>query len=313
MLWYLLPMILQKGTLWQRIVCVTENALSTGALLSIATEYEFIEDYGMRFFVRMLSGLRLKDEAKQQQEEESAATGSQANPFLPYEHDLFVADISDTHVAILNKFNVVEHHLLIITRRFEDQEVLLTPDDFKALLTCMAEYRCLGFYNAGAAAGASQKHKHIQIVPLPLAPESLQVPIEPLLEKAGYKDGLGTIPAFPFLHVFARIEPETVKAQPDAVEKTFALYCAMLNRVGMASPDRGGIKRQSGPYCLLVAQDWMLLVPRSHEFFDSISVNSLGFAGALLVRDKEQMEMVKSCGPMTVLRKVALPVSVKRE
>ena len=306
-------MTLQKGTLWQKILRVTENGLSTGALLSLPTEYEFIEDCGMRFFVRMLSGLRLKDEAKQQQEKESAATGVQSNPFLPYEDDLFVTDISNSHVAILNKFNVVEHHLLIITRRFEDQETLLTRDDFKALRTCMAEYRCLGFYNAGVAAGASQKHKHLQIVPLPLAPEGPQVPIEPLLAKAVYKDGLGIIPAFPFLHVFARIGPETLKARSDAGEKTFALYCAMLKRAGMASPDRGGIKKQSGPYCLLVAQDWMLLVPRSQEFFDSISVNSLGFAGALLVRDKEQMDKVKGCGPMTVLREVGLPVSVKRE
>ena len=306
-------MTLQKGTLWQKILRVTENALKSGTLLSIPTAYEFVEDCGMRFFVRMLSSLRLKDEAKQQQEKESTATGVQANPFLPYENDLFVADISDTHVAILNKFNVVEHHLLIITRRFEDQEDLLTPGDFKALRICMSEYSCLGFYNAGAAAGASQKHKHIQIVPLPLAPEGPQVPIGPLFAKAIYKDGLGTIPAFPFLHVFARIGPQTVKARSETMEKTFALYCAMLNRLGMASPDREGIKRQSGPYCLLVAEDWMLLVPRSQEFFDSISVNSLGFAGSLLVRDKEQMESVKGCGPMSVLREVGLPVSGRRK
>ena len=301
-------MTLQKGTLWQKIVHVTENAIKSGVLLSIPTEYEFVEDCGMSFFVRMLSGLRLKDEAKQRQEKESAATGVQANPFLPYEKDLFVADISDTHVAILNKFNVVEHHLLIITRRFEDQETLLTPGDFKALRTCMSEYNCLGFYNAGIAAGASQKHKHIQIVPLPLAPLGPQVPIGPLLAKAAYKDedGLGTVPAFPFLHVFARIGPDTE-------EKTYALYCAMLKRLGMASPEKGGSTRQSAPYCLLVAQDWMLLVPRSHEFFDSISVNSLGFAGALLVRDKEQLERMKGCGPMTVLREVGLPFSGKRE
>lgn len=306
-------MTFQKGTLWQKILRVTEKALSAGKLLSIPTEYEFVEDCGMRFFVRRLSSLRLKDEAKQRQDKESAVTGIQANPFLPYEKDLFVADISDSHVAILNKFNVVEYHLLIITRIFEDQETLLTPEDFKALQTCMAEYCCLGFYNGGVAAGASQKHKHLQIVPLPLAPEGPQVPIWPLLAKANYKDGLATIPAFPFLHVFARIETDTVKAGSDAWEKTFSLYCHMLNRVGMASPDRGGIQRQSGPYCLLVAQDWMLLVPRSQEFFDSISVNSLGFAGALLVRDKDQMERVKSCGPMTVLSEVGLPVSGKRE
>ena len=79
----------------------------------------------------------------------------------------------------------------------------------------------------------------------------------------------------------------------------------MLRRVGMTAPDREGLQRQSGPYCLIVTRDWMLLVPRSREFFESISINSLGFAGALLVRNKEEMERVKSCGPMTVLRKVA--------
>jgi ATP adenylyltransferase len=57
----------------------------------------------------------------------------------------------------------------------------------------------------------------------------------------------------------------------------------------------------------------MLLVPRSREFFDAISINSLGFAGALLVRNEEQLERVRSCGPMTVLREVALPVSEKQE
>jgi ATP adenylyltransferase len=51
----------------------------------------------------------------------------------------------------------------------------------------------------------------------------------------------------------------------------------------------------------------MLLVPRSEEFFDGTSVNSLGFAGALLVRSREEMERLKARGPMTALRGVAVP------
>ena len=306
-------MLLQKGTLWQQIVRVTEKALLTGALLPIPTGYEFVADSGILFLVRILSGLRLKDEARKQQEKEFSTTGKQINPFLPYENDLFVANISDTHVAVLNKFNVLEHHLLIITREFEDQESLLTPHDFQAFWTCMAEYNGLGFYNGGEAAGASQRHKHLQIVPLPLLPKGPQVPIEPLLAKARFEGPFGTLPAFPFLHVFAHIKSGTVKSPPDAAENTFEVYSAMLRKVGMASPDREGLQRQSGPYCLIITRDWMLLVPRSREFFDSVSVNALGFAGALLVRNEEQMERVKSCGPMTVLREVALPVSGKRE
>ncbi len=74
-------MTLQKGTLWQKILGVTENALSTGALLPIPTEYEFIEDCGMRFFVRILSGLRLKDEAKQTAGEGVGCNRRSGKPF----------------------------------------------------------------------------------------------------------------------------------------------------------------------------------------------------------------------------------------
>src|SRR5512139_3690193 len=144
-------MALKEGTLWQEVVRVTENALGNGALFPVPTEYEFIDDNKVRFFVRILSGLRRKDEAKKQQEKEESTTGRKINPFLPYDKDLFVAAISDTHVAILNKFNVVEHHLLIITRDFEDQETLLTLHDFRALCICMSEYNSLGFYNGGEA------------------------------------------------------------------------------------------------------------------------------------------------------------------
>lgn len=305
-------MAFKNGTLWQEVVRVTDNALGTGALLPVATEYEFIDDNNVRFFVRILSGLRRKDEAKKQQEKEAEATGRQVNPFLPYEKDLFVASISDTHVAILNKFNVVEHHLLLVTRDFEDQETLLTLHDFDALCTCMTEYDSLGFYNGGEAAGASQRHKHLQLIPIPLAPEGPQLPIDPLLDEAITENDFGIIPAFPFLHVFARIAPEALKPTYETAEKTFNIYCEMLLRVDMTSPEREGLKRQSGPYCLLVTRKWMLLVPRSQEFFDSISVNSLGFAGALLVRNKEQLDRVKSYGPMNMLRDVALPVSEKQ-
>ena len=81
----------------------------------------------------------------------------------------------------------------------------------------------------------------------------------------------------------------------------------MLKHVGLETPETEGTKRQSSPYCLLITREWMLLVPRSQEFFNSISINSLGFAGALLVRNSEQMNILKKLGPMTALKSVALP------
>lgn len=299
--------ILKKGTLWQDIVKTTQNALRIGAQFPMPTDYEFIEDSGIRFFVRILSRLHEKDEAHKKQHEESLAAQKTVNPFLPYDKNMFVADISETHVALLNKFNVVEHHLLIVTRDFEDQETLLTLHDFEALWACMSEYDSFGFYNGGEEAGASQRHKHLQMVPLPLAPEGPSIPIEPLIKKAQFVDKFGTIPGLPFSHVFALLEENNVASPHDATKKTLALYATMLEKLGLESPRAGTLKRQSKPYCLLLTRQWMLLVPRSREFFDSISINSLGFAGALLVRNSKQMDLIKNIGPMNVLKTVALP------
>ncbi len=292
--------LLDKGTLWKKIVKTTADALATGALLPIPTNYEFIEDGGVRFFVRILANLTAKDEERKKQGEK----GERINPFLPFERDLFVADISETHAAVLNKFNVVEHHLLIITKEFEEQEALLTVMDFEALWACLDEYDGLGFYNGGEAAGASQPHKHLQLVPLPLAPEGPRVPVEPLFDSAQVQGRIGNVPGFPFLHAFGRLHPGD--GGPAAAARSFDLYCQMLQHIGLRAPSAGARVRQSAPYCLIVTREWMLLVPRSTEFFEGISINSLAYAGALLVRNEKQLEVLKRRGPMTALKNVAI-------
>jgi sulfate adenylyltransferase (ADP) / ATP adenylyltransferase len=295
---------MEKGTLWENIVRTTERAIAAGALLPVQTDCEFIEDGGMRFFVRILAGLGRKDEARKKQEAE-VHSGKQINPFLPPEKDLVVADISDTHLAVLNKYNVVEHHLLIITRRFEDQDTLLTLSDFEALWLCMAEFNSLGFYNGGREAGASQQHKHLQLVALPLAPEGPAIPLDPLLAAAP-QAGICTVPGLPFRHAFVRLDPD-VFAPRETARATFGLYGEMLSFVGIEPPDEKNPTRQSMPYCFLVTREWMLLVPRSREFFENISFNSLAFAGSLFVRNGQQLGRLRSVGPMHALKSVAQP------
>jgi ATP adenylyltransferase len=207
---------------------------------------------------------------------------------LPYDEELFVADVSATHVGLLNKFNVIDHHLLIVTREFVDQEAWLDEPDFEALWICMDEFPALGFYNAGTVAGASQPHKHLQLVPLPLAPSGPPVPIQPLLD--------GT-PRLPFDHAFSPLDPARLRSPREAAAYTLDLYRGLLHEVRLdATP---------GPYNLLVTREWMLLVPREEELFDGVSVNALGFAGALLVRDRPQLERLKEIGPLRVLTHVA--------
>ncbi len=290
--------LLKPGTLWPTLLERTAHAREHRAILSIPTTPEVIEQSGMAFQVRVITALAMK----------AMTTGAQpnANPFLPYDPDLFVAEVSQTHVALLNKFNVVDHHLVIVTRSFEPQEALLTRQDCAALLICLAEIDGLGFYNAGPAAGASQRHKHLQLIPLPASTEP-RLPIEPLLRSVQMAGATGTVPGLPFLHAYAPMDPEWIDQRRDGASSLLACYHSLLRAVGWSVEAMPGGSAPSAPYNLLLTRQWLLLVPRSEENFEGISINALGFAGALLVKDAAQLAILRKQGPMTALQRVALP------
>ncbi len=299
-------LLFTPGTLWERLKQQTESALECGALQPIPTEYEFVEQDNIRFLVRILSNLSRKDEAKKLQAKKKVVTGKDFNPFLPYEQDLFVADISTTHLCLLNKYNVVDEHLLIVTREFEAQENLLNLQDFQALGGCMREFEGLAFYNGGKTAGASQRHKHLQMIPLPMVSDGERIPIEAAIATAKFDNGIGMTLQFPFPHALIKLDSAWVHSPFDSAVEILESYLTLLKAVGIEGSD-GMTGKQSGDYNLLVTREWMLVVPRSHEDFKSISVNSLGFAGALLVRNQEQMKIIKEYKPLTILRHVVTP------
>jgi ATP adenylyltransferase len=239
----------------------TARALASGALQPIATHTEFIEG----FVVRAASTIAAK-----------AAAPQRADPLGDYEAALFVADVGSTHYVLLNKYPVTASHLLVVTRRFAPQEELLDADDFQALTALMAELDWLAFYNAGRVAGASQARKHLQLVPLPLAPEvAAPVPLEPLITRG----------ALPFRHAFAALP---------ALDAIHGIYRELIARWPAA------------PYNLLATRRWMLVVPRRQERYESISVNALGYAGSLFVRNSAERELVRRAGPMNMLRALTL-------
>ena len=73
----------------------------------------------------------------------------------------------------------------------------------------------------------------------------------------------------------------------------------------MQAVRRDGRDWQSRPYNLLVTRRWMMAVPRARERWDGVSVNALGFAGSLLVRDAGELARLRAAGPMRVLAAVA--------
>jgi ATP adenylyltransferase len=291
----------KRGTLWKQIRERSERAKKLEALHAIQTTSEFVQQNNLQFLVRIVSSLATKDQRKIEKAFMNART---LNPFLPYDEDLWVTDISQTHICLLNKFNVIDNHILLVTRAFEDQESFLTAEDFKAMWICMAEFDGLAFYNSGRIAGASQQHKHLQIVPLPLTSRGPKVPIESALTPGNYFKGVGKSSSLPFVHAISPANPQWLKAPQQGAEGTLQSYYSMLEAVGLLKNEE---EKPLGPYNLVITRKWMFLVPRSQECFDSISINALGFAGALLVKSKEEMQKVKQAGPLSILQQVAVP------
>jgi ATP adenylyltransferase len=268
-----------------------------------------LEDGDVRFVVRSVSSLARKRAAGALPKDTA-----RQNPFAPPDAELVVGDITPTHFGVLNKYPVVDHHLLVVTHDFVDQAMLLDASDFAALAACLREVDGLGFYNGGREAGASQPHRHLQLVPLPLGGGGAwRVPMEAVFDQWSSSAGTARLLRLPFRNAFAVLEPTLLEAA-DAPARLAETYGVMLDACGLCAEsanDDGRAanepERQRGPYNLLVTRRWMLLVPRSREHFGAISVNALGFAGSLFVRNEDEMAALRAAGPMSVLRAVAMP------
>jgi sulfate adenylyltransferase (ADP) / ATP adenylyltransferase len=267
---------------WEAVVDRAEEALASGAMHSFECELEFVQDAGVEFVMRVATRFPPGETAAGRDKSAPKLAG---NPFENPEPALIVRDLTPTHRALLNKYSVLREHLLVVTRQFEDQRTPLTARDFEALAVVMADAEVLAFYNGGAEAGASQGHRHLQVVTLPLSPRH-SIPMDTLLARD--RDRL------PFRHSFARL-PAGEVARP---ERMLATYRELHRQAGLD-------ERQ--PYNLLVTHEWMLVVPRSRDKHEGISINSLAFAGSFFVRDAKHAAIIADAHPMSVLQGVAVP------
>jgi ATP adenylyltransferase len=287
---------LQPEGLRAAVQAASGRARASGALVPLDTRVRLVPDAGITFLVRVSANVARKQAA--------GASGGRdedqppADPFAPpYEPDLYVGELSATHVALLNKFNVLDEHLLIVTREWAPQTQMLDTADCEALLLGLAGIDGLAFYNGGTEAGASQPHKHLQIVPLPLAREGPSLPIAPLLERASFRHEVGTIADLPFRHAVARLQPAWIAAPGDHARDLAALIASLWRALGC--DPRG--EEQPLPYNLLATRQWLWLVPRGVEAPRGVGINALGYAGALLAPDEQTFGTLCNAGPMQLL------------
>ena len=265
----------------------SRKALAAGALEPLLTESLMLDHPDGRVALHLLCTPVGGREVKRK------SLRTEVNPFLPYDERVFVADISASHVCLLNKFPVFAEHLLIVTREWEDQAGLLRGADFDALWRGLVEVDGLAFYNGGANAGASLSHRHLQIVPFVDRGEASFPWIE-RLSRASL--GSGKVEGFNFPHAVVSVST-SVGSREAAGQELQKLFLDLRLAVGLT--------RAEDAYNLLLTREWMFLVPRDVAATEGLNINSLGFVGSLFLREREQVEQVRRAGLPALLRAVA--------
>lgn len=254
------------SSLLSRALIISQQAEADDALIPIATQARHMTDHGHTFLLHVATDWQHRKRA-------AGKRPKGENPFLPPEENLVVDEIDVDHLCILNKFPVLQPHLLLISRAFEAQESLLTLANFAAASCLMArlDYQGLMFYNAGLIAGASQPHRHLQWVP-----------------QADYLPDLAHGP-LPFSHCCLPLDNWQA-------ETLFTTYRAALAQTGW---------QPGQAYNLLLTRERLWLIPRCQADWQGISINSLGFAGSFFVRDEQEAVHLVTQGFLNALTAVS--------
>jgi ATP adenylyltransferase len=193
----------------------------------------------------------------------------------------------------------VEEHFLLVTKAYQSQQSPLFPSDLLQAYDLLDAARrtgrpFFGFYNCGDRSGASQHHKHLQF--LPGTP-----PLEALARAARLEvaDRPFTLPALPYANHVVRLPPALSSAGPE--ERAQTLAGAFLSVLDLAiATVRHAPDYPAGPpsYNVILTPEHIHVIPRQLEYAtlasgEPLSVNSLGFAGCVLVKSEEELEAVK--------------------
>ncbi|CAB4386034.1 unnamed protein product [Rhizophagus irregularis] len=287
-----------------------ERAFRRGELYFVESTIANITENDIEFEIRFAPSLAKKPTAEQTEE---SPLKHKADPFAPYNQELFVQEF-ENHVILLNKFCVVPNHILVVTKEYEEQSNPLNQEDLATMWYCMMQTKSqstIAFYNCGSLSGSSQPHKHMQVIPLP-SNVRFSPPINAIIYKYQNKvpGEIFNFSELPYVHYVTLLDPQQLSGHHGHNYKETVSQYLTENYLSLVNTMAEGFRASSltdpFSYNFLMTHTWMMIVPRRSEKYGQISVNSLGFAGMLLVKSEEELEFVKNVGLLRVLEGVAV-------
>ncbi len=214
---------------------------------------------------------------------------TQANPFLPPDQRLVLRTWGPAHTILLNKYPIRSGHLLLITNGEQPQSGWLGLQDWQAAAALLERQDGLLFFNSGPVAGASQPHRHLQLLP--------RLPGRPCFPWEAWLTQLDGI------YPWRLCKTPLPKQAGDLAATMNRLYGQQLAALGLGSAKDHS--QPQGAYNLLITSDWFITIPRRREEHQGININALGFAGMMLVTDQTDAAWLAAGGDvLSVLRAV---------
>ncbi|ESK96618.1 5-p-4-tetraphosphate phosphorylase [Moniliophthora roreri MCA 2997] len=315
-----------------KIPSTYEKALASGDLFSFPSSVHRHPESGIDYEIRLCPALQRKphlptphfgeenlDDVTKAVEETSP---KKSDPFAPPYTGLFVGYLRDEredneeYVVLMNKYSVVPEHFLLVTKEFRSQSSPPTPSDLVsayALLVAASKARknMIAFYNCGDLSGASQPHKHLQFIPL----ENDDAPIEVLARdiKLENADKPFSITKLPYANHVFRFPPRLASSKPEEVERVLTdAFISLLDLAISTIRHDADYPARKASYNVILSLEHMYVIPRKRETYTLsttggiLSINSLGYAGMLLVKSEEELEAVKNEGIGKILRSIGL-------
>ncbi|KZL84819.1 atp adenylyltransferase [Colletotrichum incanum] len=305
------------------------KARSNGDLTYYATQVTVLNANSIPFQLRFSPALANKPTAPRAKPDEPR---KHLDPFeSPEKGPLFIADLPDSsHNLVLNKFAVVPEHFILATKEFKQQTHLLEPNDLAATYACIEAYRQYGnrhkkgdgelyaFFNSGPHSGASQPHRHIQLLPVARMKDGL--PEDSRWDVLAKQLGSSDVSGVPFSTFADRIHRDMTPEELHSVYLSLfkSAVDAVEAHVGTVDDPRDGDASIS--YNLAMTSDRLVVLPRLAEgasilhdgtLVGKLCLNGTVLAGTALVKNEAEWNALKakndSIQLLEVLSKIGIP------
>lgn len=262
---------------------------------------------------------------------DSTVAAAPSKPFDPFEYTspppkLFVADVGATHFLVLNKFAIVPEHFILATRHFAAQTHVLEADDLHATLSCIRAYEeasslsapgahdgdddgaLFAFFNGGEHSGASQPHRHIQLLPVAAMREGL--PKESAWKVLASRLD-GTAPA-PFRTFSETISLDISREELHAAYLRLYEQAVRATKGGDATVEVARTGEAAISYNMAMTRSRLVLCPRLAEgdaitdaatgaVVGKVSLNGTMLAGTALVKTEAEWDVLRK-NPQTLIK-----------